>query len=224
MIKKVAFCIVLLSFIVPYVAKSQVGDSVISRKDSLPDVIVHSFNYNKVWVDVPAAIGVLNNNQLQKIGTTNLLPAMNTIPGVRMEERSPESYRLSIRGSLLRSPFGVRDVKVYWNNLPITDGGGNTYLNLLDNTQINTIEVAKGPAASMYGASSGGMVLLQNKPEFSSKPTNNYVANINGGSFWGVCPGEFAANKKWAMSPLISPPAGAHTGLLWRTNSSASLA
>jgi hypothetical protein len=22
---------------------------------------------------------------------------------------------------------------------------------------------------------------------------------------------EFAANKKWAMSPLLSPPAGAHT-------------
>ena len=36
------------------------------------------------------------------------------IPGVRMEERTPGSYRLSIRGSLLRSPFGIRNVKVYF--------------------------------------------------------------------------------------------------------------
>jgi iron complex outermembrane receptor protein len=48
-----------------------------------------------------------------------------------MEERSPGSYRLNIRGSSLRSPFGVRNVKIYYNNIPFTDPGGNTYLNSL---------------------------------------------------------------------------------------------
>ncbi|MEJ0103149.1 MAG: hypothetical protein WDO19_11585 [Bacteroidota bacterium] len=44
---------------------------------------------------------------------------MNNTPGVRMEERSPGSYRLNLRGSTLRSPFGVRNVKVYlgWNSI-----------------------------------------------------------------------------------------------------------
>jgi hypothetical protein len=30
----------------------------------------------------------------------------------------------------------------------------------------------------------------------------------------GVFPEEFAANKKWAMSPLLSPPAGVFTGCM----------
>ena len=42
-----------------------------------------------------------------------------------MEERSPGSYRLSIRGSLLRSPFGVRNVKLYLDDFIFTDAGGN---------------------------------------------------------------------------------------------------
>ena len=78
-----------------------------------------------------------------------------------MEERSPGSFRLAIRGSSLRSPFGVRNVKVYWNGIPFTDAGGNTYLNLFDFNSIANIEVIKGPGGSMYGAGTGGVVLLE---------------------------------------------------------------
>lgn len=35
---------------------------------------------------------------------------MNAIPGIRMEQRSPGSFRLNIRGSSLRLPFGIRNV------------------------------------------------------------------------------------------------------------------
>jgi iron complex outermembrane receptor protein len=77
-----------------------------------------------------------------------------------MEERSPGSYRFSIRGSTLRSPFGVRNVKMYWNELPLTDPGGNTYLNQLDPATIARAEVIKGPGSSLYGSGTGGVVLL----------------------------------------------------------------
>ena len=77
-----------------------------------------------------------------------MLPAVNLVPGVRMEERSPGSFRLSVRGSLLRSPFGVRNIKVYWNDIPFTDAGGNTYFNLVDPNSIRQIEILKGPGSS----------------------------------------------------------------------------
>ena len=67
-------------------------------------------------------------------------------------ERSPGSYRLSVRGSLLRSPWGVRNVKVYMDEFPLTDAGGNTYLNLIDTRSINRIEVLKGPHGGLFGA------------------------------------------------------------------------
>ena len=116
---------------------------------------------------------MLGAGQLQVQPDISLVNAMNTIPGVRMEERSPGSYRLSIRGSLLRSPFGVRDVKIYFDEMPLTDAGGNTYLNAIDFHGIQNIEVLKGPDGSLFGANSGGVVLLN---PISKYDKGNYVS------------------------------------------------
>lgn len=126
----------------------------------LNEVIVHGYLYDRPLIEVPASIAVLKSGDFERYSNTSILPAMNAIPGVRMEERSPGSFRFSIRGSLLRSPFGVRNVKVYWNGLPLTDGGGNTYINLVDFNSITSSEVIKGPGGSLYGAGTGGVVLL----------------------------------------------------------------
>src|SRR3954470_8130695 len=112
----------------------------------------------------------------------SLVPVLNTVPGVRMEERSPGSYRLSIRGSLLRSPFGVRNVKVYWNDIPLTDAGGNTYLQLIDINQVQSLEIIKGPASSLYGANTGGAVILHSGNYVTPK-TNTFKASVSGGSY-----------------------------------------
>ena len=146
---------------------------------TLDEVVVKAFASERVLSEVPAAIAVVDSIELTRFNNTSLLPALNTIPGVRMEERSPGSYRLSIRGSTLRSPFGVRNVKVYWNGLPFTDGGGNTYLNSLDFNSINSLEVIKGPGASLYGAGTGGVVLLNSL----LKRGTNLTAEYTGGSY-----------------------------------------
>lgn len=136
----------------------------------LEEVTVHAFEYDRPLQEVPAAIGVVKQKDFERFNNTSLLPALNTIPGVRMEERSPGSYRLSIRGSTLRSPFGIRNVKVYWNDLPFTDPGGNTYLNLLDNNSVQQAEIIKGPCSSTYGAGTGGVLLLKSPTaEFNTK-------------------------------------------------------
>ncbi|MFX8848470.1 hypothetical protein ABTM68_19250, partial [Acinetobacter baumannii] len=72
---------------------------------------IQGFYSNKNWKDVPAALVLVQKEQLQAVSTVSMLPAFNAVSGVRMEERSPGSYRLAIRGSSLRSPFGVRNVK-----------------------------------------------------------------------------------------------------------------
>ena len=126
----------------------------------LPEVTVQAYRYNRPLVDVPVAMSVIRASDLQRFDNTSLLPVVNTLPGIRMEERSPGSFRFSIRGSLIRSPFGVRNVKVYWNHLPLTDGGGNTYLNLFDLSSIGKLEIIKGPGGSLYGAGTGGVMLF----------------------------------------------------------------
>ncbi|MGV3639118.1 MAG: TonB-dependent receptor [Adhaeribacter sp.] len=136
----------------------------------LKEVRVTGYISSQPLLETPAAVGILNEEELRKHADVSLLPALNTIPGVRMEERSPGSYRLSLRGSLLRSPFGVRNVKVYLEEFPLTDAGGNTYLNLIAPQSLNRVEILKGPDGSLFGANSGGVVLLGTTAESRSAP------------------------------------------------------
>lgn len=147
----------------------------------LDAVVVKGFESNKSLLTTPASITIIGKQSLNATSAFSMLPALNTASGVRMEERSPGSYRISIRGSLLRSPFGIRNVKVYYDDFILTDAGGNTYLNLLDIHSVNGIELIKGPSGSLYGAGTGGAVLLNGfgKP----KDSNDLKLRLLGGSF-----------------------------------------
>jgi iron complex outermembrane recepter protein len=147
----------------------------------LQEVVVKAYEQNRKLVEVGAPVSFLGKGALNRFGNTNVLPALNTIPGVRMEERSPGSYRLNIRGSSLRSPFGVRDIKIYWNEIPLTDPGGNTYLNQLGFYNFQSIEVIKGTAGSLYGAGIGGAVLINSMP--GGPWQKGFGVDGSGGSF-----------------------------------------
>jgi iron complex outermembrane receptor protein len=160
----------------------------------LNEVTVRGYLSDRPLLNVPASVGLLSAEQLSLQPNSSLVTAMNTIPGVRMEERSPGSYRLAIRGSLIRSPFGVRDVKVYFDEIPLTDAGGNTYLNNIDVNSINSIEVLKGPDGSLFGANTGGVVLLN--PLDKHADSTMASGGISGGSYGLVHENASAQIKK----------------------------
>jgi len=150
--------------------------------DTIREVTIHAYSSARALEETPAAIGKIDQAQISRFNQNSLVAVANTVPGVRMEERSPGSYRFSIRGSLLRSPFGVRNVKVYYNGLPLTDAGGNTYLNLLDNSSIDNMEIIKGPGGSIYGAGTGGVIIL-NSPKGSTQPMLEISSSVGSYGF-----------------------------------------
>jgi iron complex outermembrane receptor protein len=166
-------------------AKGQDSSVIIKIPDTveeklLQEVVVQAYEQNRRLADVPVAVGVITTAEWNRYNKMSIVPAMNSIPGVRMEERSPGSYRLSFRGSTLRSPFGVRNVKVYLNGIPFTDPGGNTYLTQLAPFDMYSLELIKGPAGSLYGASTGGALLIKSRPN-SWQP--GFTADYSYGSF-----------------------------------------
>lgn len=158
---------------------------------ALENVTVTAFSSQAKWKDVPASIAVVTKNNFNRYDLSSLVPAMNTIAGVRMEERSPGSYRFSVRGSLLRSPFGVRNIKVYWDDIPFTDATGNTYLQSVDVNIISSAEVVKGPASSFYGANTQGALILHADNNIPLQK-NNFTIGVTGGSF-----GMFNEETQW---------------------------
>ncbi len=146
-----------------YIASQNLLIQLAESGNLLAEMVVRAFERNTDMKIIPVTVTILKRTDLERYGNTSILPAVNTVPGVKMDERSPGSVRLSIRGNLLRSPFGVRNVKVYWNGIPFTDANGNTYLNQLGFDNVGKIEIIKGPGGSMYGAGTGGVVLLSSR-------------------------------------------------------------
>ena len=147
----------------------------------LNDVFVEGFTDSERLSKMAGGIARLDAKDLNRFDNFSLVSAVNTLPGVRFEERAGASYRISIRGSSIRSPFGVRNVKVYWNGIPFTEPGGNTFLNLLDLANVGNMEIIKGPAASAYGAGNGGVIKLQSTN--LSQLSNATEVGLTAGSF-----------------------------------------
>lgn len=147
----------------------------------LPGITVSAYGLKRQTGVTPASVNRIDTRSLQRFTNTGILPAVNATPGVRMEERSPGSYRFSIRGSSLRSPFGVRNVKVYYNGIPITDPGGFTYLNQLGFYNIADLTIIKGPGSSLYGAGNGGVLLANSfADDFQKEITAGYTMGSYG--------------------------------------------
>jgi len=133
------------------------------RQLILPEVQVQGYETNRPLLQTAGAISIIDSEVISRSDESSLVRAVNTVPGVRMDERAPASYRISVRGSTLRSPYGIRNVKLYFNGIPLTEANGTSALNLLDAASIGSIEILKGPTASVYGAGTGGTVLLEPK-------------------------------------------------------------
>lgn len=178
----ISLLLIISIFTVTPILYGQTTDSIYQNQslELEPVEVIAYFNQQPI-LGLTASAQSISSGLIETQQGTTLLPALNTIAGVRMEERSPGSYRLAMRGSLIRSPFGIRNVKIYIDNLPLTDAGGNTYLNLIDPGAISTIHVLKGPDGSLYGANSGGVIRIQ--PKGFDMPQNQISLLLNGGSF-----------------------------------------
>ena len=126
----------------------------------LPIVPVVGFLDSRMSRDVPAPIHVVGKELIGATDQTSLMTAMNSVPGVMMESRGAGgSHRISIRGSALRAPFAVRNVKMYVNGIAFTSPDGQSPLEVMDAADLRSIEVMRGPSGSMWGSGNGGVLL-----------------------------------------------------------------
>src|SRR5690606_22394322 len=88
-----------------FVAVPDEPQSVNLRRAQIPltEVIVSSFETERPLLEQAAAIQRIPESDLYRFNETSIVNAFNTKPGIRVEERAPASYRISIRGSSLRA-------------------------------------------------------------------------------------------------------------------------
>ncbi|MDJ0836498.1 MAG: TonB-dependent receptor [Acidobacteriota bacterium] len=109
----------------------------------------------------PRAVVVVDADEtLRGQPRLSMREAMRGVPGVMVHNRHNLSQgdRITIRGIGARAQFGVRGLKLLMDGIPLTMPDGQAQLNNLDLTAVGTIRVLRGPASSLYGNASGGVV------------------------------------------------------------------
>ena len=92
-----------------------------------------------------------------------VVDALNKVAGVYIQSGAINTNRITIRGVGSRTLYGTNKIKAYFNGIPITNGVGETALDIYDPEDLQSIEIIKGPKSTLYGTSLGGTILLNSK-------------------------------------------------------------
>ena len=117
--------------------------------------------------EVPQAIAVVGKDKIEKKRMFNLKEALEGIPGVQAESKNGGSdVRLFIRGAGVKATYGVREIMVLRDGVPVTDPDSLTRLDFIDMQDIERVEVSKGPGNIYSTGSFGGAIQIISKSVF----------------------------------------------------------
>lgn len=127
---------------------------------TLNDVIVTSGSFSRKTLNTPTSIQSINQEMLRRDDPFSVTSALNRTPGVYMHAGTLTTNRITIRGIGSRSLYGTNKIKAYYEDIPLTDGSGNSSIEDIDQEMISRIEITKGPNSSAYGAGLGGAIRI----------------------------------------------------------------
>ena len=146
-----------------FLAGGSLSIGITQAETTLDEINVTATRVEKQVQEVPASVGVVDQDDLQlttqQIGLDESLVKM---PGIFMQNRYnfSQDLRLSIRGFGARSCFGIRGVKVLVDGIPESMPDGQANVDSIDIGSSERIEVIRGPVSSLYGNASGGAVII----------------------------------------------------------------
>ena len=139
---------------------------------SREELVVNATRVNKDAFSLPAAIGVVNKEQVQLAQQQlGLDESLSRIPGIFLQNRYnfAQDLRVAIRGSGARGSFGVRGVRILVDGIPNTLPDGQGQFDSVDLGSVGQIEVLRGASSSLYGNASGGVINITSE-EAPAKP------------------------------------------------------
>ncbi len=139
------------------------GEKTIPLKASnltLPEVVVRAYGADQKLLETTGNLSVLTEQDLDRGDRVNLAPVLETAPGVRVDQAFMVDSRLSLRGVGLTANYGIRDIGLYVDGIPLNEADGFARLEGLDVDLLGEAQVIRGPASSLYGAGVGGDVLF----------------------------------------------------------------
>ncbi|KAF1052948.1 MAG: Pesticin receptor [Stenotrophomonas maltophilia] len=113
--------------------------------------------------DLPFSVDSVDRQTIQdgQLGV-NLSEALARIPGIVVQNRQnyAQDLQISSRGFGARSQFGIRGLKLISDGIPASTPDGQGQAATLNLDVADRIEVLRGPASTIYGSNSGGVIQM----------------------------------------------------------------
>jgi outer membrane receptor protein involved in Fe transport len=142
------------------------------------EIVVTVQKREQAIIDVPMAVTSLNESFLERVNITKFDELALWVPGLEVQEQSPNNPAISLRGITTDSGEATQEARVaiFQDGVSISKSRGS-YVELFD---IERVEVAKGPQATLFGRGAliGGINIIQNKPDLND-------LEISGGARFG---------------------------------------
>ncbi len=140
--------------------------SLLSKTENLEEIIISS-GYQKKSSTSSAELIIptekITSEKFEEYSPIDLVSAINEIPGVFIQSGAINTNRIVIRGVGSRTLYGTNKIRAYFNGIPITNGVGETTIDVFDPEDVQTLEIIKGPKTTEYGSNLGGTLLLNSK-------------------------------------------------------------
>lgn len=129
----------------------------------LDEIVVSADRTGRSLRDIARAVSIVDQDRIQNATQQLALDeALAPVPGLYLQNRYnfAQDLRVALRGFGARSSFGIRGIKVIVDGIPETLPDGQAGVDSIDIGSSERIEVLRGPASSMYGNASGGVIAI----------------------------------------------------------------
>ena len=138
---------------------------------SLDEVALEATRLSSSQAATPLAVSVLTFTERQALKQQlSLQEYLTAVPGLFSLNAGnyAQDLRVSIRGFGARAAFGIRGIKIIVDGIPETTPDGQGQIDNLPLGLIQSIEVLRGPASSLYGNAAGGTLYINTLDRFEN--------------------------------------------------------
>jgi iron complex outermembrane receptor protein len=149
----------------------------------IEEIIVEATRIPGEANELPFAVSRVDRQAIQAARQQlGLDESLATVPGLFFQNRYnfAQDLRIAIRGFGARANFGIRGIRLFADDIPLTLPDGQGSVDAIDLGSADRIEVIRGPFSAVYGAASGGVIHIRTEdgeePPFVS-------GRLNAGSY-----------------------------------------
>lgn len=175
-------CLIILHCAIPSFAQTTPDTLSVINLDTLLIQAVRS-RLSPENAPLSLSINSRSENEITGSAAGSISSITQNLPGIWVNDRQNYALgeRITIRGIGWRAAFGVRGIQIILDGIPLTVADGQSVTNLIDPAFITRAELIRGPAGAYWGNSSGGVLYLSTKADFSND--ENIFLRTQDGSF-----------------------------------------